>query len=94
MRKLEELSAELEQLVREAGIITRLKERALGFKRQADQLQSELQRNSEGSSNRRSSYTLAAEIDQNRKMREKQDARRETIRKEIDALTREQQVLL
>ena len=92
--KLEELSAELEQLVREAGIITRLQEQTLEFKRHADQLQSELQRNNEACSNRRSSYKLAAEIDQNRKTREEQDARRESIRQEIDALTRAQQVLL
>ena len=94
VRKLEELSAELEQLVREAGIISRLKDRAFEFTRHADQLRSELQRDSEANVSRRSSYTLNAEIDQNRKAREKQDSRRELIRKEIDALTRAQQVIL
>lgn len=93
VRKLEELSAELEQLMREAGIISRLKERALEFTRQADQLRSELQRDS-GANSLRSGYELATEIDQNRSAREKEDARRESIRKELDALTRAQQVLL
>lgn len=93
VRKLEELSAELEQLMREAGIISRLKERALEFTRQADQLRSELQRD-RGANSLRSGYELATEIDQNRNAREKEDARRESIRKELDALTRAQQVFL